>query len=260
MKTISVVIFTLFVISSCEFAERSVKPKEPPSVLTELFDVTTNSATVGLVLEYDGSAGGLDRGICWSTTPNPTIDNHVVNSMSHGDGAHYYTELTNLEENTTIYFRAFAQNVLGLSYGNELSFTTGNFNVTIPCQPTKNTFVFNLSTDKMTDVQVTYWSSFGDYSITGTTNTGYKMAVDFSKAPVSGIYTTTSNAEGIDNKCTVTIHIGGTANWLFKADSDDKVYVKKTGENKYSVTFCNLHFKSNTTNIEFDTDGNISVD
>ncbi len=54
------------------------------------------------------------QGVCYSTSPNPTItDNFVVGSA--------FT-IPNLTSNTQYYYRAFATNNLGTFYGNELSF------------------------------------------------------------------------------------------------------------------------------------------
>ena len=62
------------------------------------------------------------KGVCWSTSINPTTSN---NHTSDGTGAgNFYTLITGLTPNTTYYVRAYATNSLGTSYGNNLSFTT----------------------------------------------------------------------------------------------------------------------------------------
>jgi hypothetical protein len=78
----------------------------------------------------DGGSAVSERGICWSTSPNPTIANNKVApflsiySLS-GIGA-YYSLVTSLPANTTIYFKAYAGNGIGYAYGNELVATTKN--------------------------------------------------------------------------------------------------------------------------------------
>ncbi len=63
-----------------------------------------------------------ERGVCWSVTPNPTIDNNkVVNGSGTGQ---FISELTNLTFNTTYYVRAYAKNSIGTFYGQELTFKT----------------------------------------------------------------------------------------------------------------------------------------
>ena len=85
-------------------------------------DIHSTTATCGGNVVNDGGYGVIERGICWSTTPNPVFnDNHI----SNGDGLGAYTcQLTNLSESTTYYVRAYATNSVGIAYGEQQSFTT----------------------------------------------------------------------------------------------------------------------------------------
>ena len=75
-----------------------------------------------------------DRGVCWSTNPEPTIDdNHVSNGKKVGT---LTSELNNLTGNTTYYVRAYATNQIGTHYGNELTFSTPE--ITLPVLTTQN--------------------------------------------------------------------------------------------------------------------------
>jgi hypothetical protein len=70
----------------------------------------------------DGGSPVITRGICWGTNPQPTI---LDNTTSDGSGLGAFTSiLSNLQPNTTYYFRAYATNSVGTGYGNELSFST----------------------------------------------------------------------------------------------------------------------------------------
>ena len=74
------------------------------------------------------------RGVCWSTTHNPTItDSHT----SDGTGAGQFTSsITGLSVNTTYYVRAYATNEVGTFYAvDEKSFNT---TVGLPVVTTKN--------------------------------------------------------------------------------------------------------------------------
>ncbi|MDG1393582.1 MAG: hypothetical protein P8P55_02000 [Flavobacteriaceae bacterium] len=65
------------------------------------------------------------RGIVWSTSANPTIDD--VNDFSSENGSlngSYDSYMYNLQPNTTYYFRAYGEDCNGVFYGNELEFTT----------------------------------------------------------------------------------------------------------------------------------------
>jgi hypothetical protein len=65
------------------------------------------------------------RGIVWSTSANPTIDD--VNDFSSENGSlngPYDSYMYNLQPNTPYYFRAYGEDCNGVFYGNELEFTT----------------------------------------------------------------------------------------------------------------------------------------
>ncbi len=88
----------------------------------DVSDITTNSATCGGNVASYGNGSITARGVCWSTKPNPTIND---NKTSDGSGTGDFTSnLTNLTENTTYYVRAYATNEKGTSYGEEKSFKT----------------------------------------------------------------------------------------------------------------------------------------
>ena len=86
--------------------------------------ITTNSAVCGGNVTLDGGSSVTQRGVCWSTTQNPSIANSFT---INGSGLGTYTSsLTGLSANTTYYVRAYATNALGNSYGDQISFTTSN--------------------------------------------------------------------------------------------------------------------------------------
>lgn len=71
----------------------------------------------------DGGSTVSDRGICWSTSPNPSIANNKVSPNAWNLNT-YYSFASSLPPNTIIYFRAFAGNSIGYAYGNEISVKT----------------------------------------------------------------------------------------------------------------------------------------
>lgn len=79
--------------------------------------VKTNTCRSGLGGEVlrNGGMPVTQRGICWSTQPNPTISNsHTTNGSGSGV---FESEMQGLEENTTYYYRAYAINSVGVGYG-----------------------------------------------------------------------------------------------------------------------------------------------
>ena len=103
---------------------------------------TTNPATLPTlttinpynIFPYKASSGGnnidsggvtiSDKGLCWSTTSNPTI---ASNKISNGaNGINFTNTIRILQPATTYYIRAYAINTVGVGYGNEIQFTTAS--------------------------------------------------------------------------------------------------------------------------------------
>ena len=72
----------------------------------------------------DGLSPVTQRGVVWSTTPNPTSADNILNYGS-GTGS-FISSLSGLTTNTIYYVRAYAINANGTAYGNEVSFTTAS--------------------------------------------------------------------------------------------------------------------------------------
>ena len=89
---------------------------------TAVSNITGNTALSGGNIMSDGGAKITARGVCWSTSPNPTItDAHTNNGAGIGNFASIITGLT---MGTTYYLRAYATTSFGTTYGNEVSFDT----------------------------------------------------------------------------------------------------------------------------------------
>ena len=85
-------------------------------------NVTFQSFNSGGVITSDGGQDITVRGVCWSTSPNPTTANDTT---INGSGTGVFTSsVTGLQAATTYYVRAYAVNINGTVYGDELSFTT----------------------------------------------------------------------------------------------------------------------------------------
>jgi len=94
----------------------------PTIATTAASSVTHESATSGGNISNDGGAAVTARGVCWSTSQNPTITD---SKTEDGTGTGSYTSsITGLSAETTYYARAYATNSDGTAYGNEESFTT----------------------------------------------------------------------------------------------------------------------------------------
>lgn len=98
-------------------------PTLPILTTDEAIEVTTNSATVGGDVTEDGGAEVTARGICWGTGTMPTLnDNFKASGTGPGE---FSCTLDKLVPNTKYYSRAYAENSVGIAFGNEVVFTTG---------------------------------------------------------------------------------------------------------------------------------------
>ncbi len=95
----------------------------PPGVTTNnVTNITQTSASCGGAVTYAGGAAVTAKGLCYSTSENPTTND---NTVAGGTGIGAFTgELTGLISNTTYYVRAYATNSVGTNYGEQRTFTT----------------------------------------------------------------------------------------------------------------------------------------
>jgi surface protein len=128
----SIAVFTIVqLFVSCQKSSSSADSNTSKPVVTVSLakvntiaasEISNLSAKVGGEVVNDGGGQISSRGICWSTFPGPTIDSTKTTEGS-GTGS-FISQLTSLKALTKYYFRAYATNSKGTSYGDEISFTT----------------------------------------------------------------------------------------------------------------------------------------
>lgn len=98
-------------------------PYTVPTVTTSSIPyITSTSAIAGGHVISDGNEPVTERGICWSKIPLPTIADQKT---SDGSGNGVFTSmLTGLSSKTTYFLRAYATNLAGTGYGDEITFKT----------------------------------------------------------------------------------------------------------------------------------------
>jgi len=100
-------------------------------------NVTVTGATLGGNITNAGTPAYTERGVCWSTSQNPTVSNNKKVVSGTGTGS-FSTDVSGLTANTTYYVRAYAINSTGTAYGNQISFTTLQEPGTLPVLTTAN--------------------------------------------------------------------------------------------------------------------------
>ncbi|TXN35074.1 leucine-rich repeat protein [Flagellimonas hymeniacidonis] len=120
------IIFLFLIFFSC--SSDSSSPNEMveidlPSVNTDAArNITTNSAEVDGTITSDGGGQVTARGFVWDTGSGPMLDDSKTTNGT-GEGTFNVT-MSDLEENTKYFVRAYATNAEGTTYGNEITFTT----------------------------------------------------------------------------------------------------------------------------------------
>ncbi len=106
------------------YSVRCVKGTKPEIVTKEISQITINSAIGGGNIIDDGGTVVTSSGVCWSTQENPTIEDAKTDEgVASGS---FTSTLTGIGGELVYYVRAYAINVAGISYGQEISFATGS--------------------------------------------------------------------------------------------------------------------------------------
>ena len=98
-----------------------------PEVSTGLTDrITDTSVRIeGSIVALGNVSSIAHYGHVWGKSPQPTIQNGKLTDYgTTTETRSYFSDLTNLEPNTTYYVRAYATNEQGTAYGDDIVFTT----------------------------------------------------------------------------------------------------------------------------------------
>jgi len=94
---------------------------QPIVTTAAITGITDIAATGGGKVFWEGGASVTSRGVCWSTSANPTTANACT---TDGTGAGTFTSsLTGLIARTEYHVRAYATNSVGTAYGSDVQFT-----------------------------------------------------------------------------------------------------------------------------------------
>jgi len=110
------------IFSSCT-KDMSEIQLDPSMKTTQSMELGSDTAVVEGFVVAEGS-GLTERGVCYSTSENPTVDDSIVVYEGEAENAAFTVTLRELDYATTYYARAYALGENGAIYGEQLSFTT----------------------------------------------------------------------------------------------------------------------------------------
>ena len=141
-KILNIIVLAFLIIgfttlTNCKKEDSAVKEIKPPGKVTTSGVLATSSTNGAVLAGYVGDMGGAVfyvRGMCIDTIPNPEIETvwyaHEDTTYLYLEGEKIFNPGSFLEgsgsllPNTTYYARAFAVNEAGITYGNQIYFTT----------------------------------------------------------------------------------------------------------------------------------------
>lgn len=199
-----------------------------PTVTThaEVTDITQTSAVCGGTIINNGGAAILERGLCWSTHPNPSVNDFTTQI---GGGHEDFTGMINgLTMGTTYYLKAYAKNIAGTGYGEERVFTT------LSRPEGTLDHLFSVGENKQV------WFSSGNLQYLATTNT-WRLAesqVDCAGDDNSGMQSTWGKW--------IDLFGWGTSNYPHRTDFYQPWSTNSTNSNYYAYNQPSYHLYDQT--------------
>ena len=99
----------------------------------EISEISATSTSVLITgkITFEGKPVFFERGFCYSTSSNLTVEHNKVSVMGSGIGStgSFAADIKELNKNTTYYVKAYAINDAGVAYSEEREFTTENINL-----------------------------------------------------------------------------------------------------------------------------------
>lgn len=180
----------------------------------EVQSIKASSALVSITVESDGGSNISERGYCYSTQPNVSIEDKKV--IAGNEGIKYDYSLSNLTRGTTYYIRGYAKNNVGVHYSKEIQIQTLSG-------------IAELTTLKSTNIGQTTISLSCTVSNDGGTNI---LSRGF-------CYATTSNPTVESNTVVISGGIGDLSGTISNLMSDETYYIRAFTKTSYDISYSN---------------------
>ena len=121
---IAIMLCVIMLAANCKKDETTtpIQPSSIPVLKTiSITDITSTTARTHGQIISDGGSIITEQGICWNSSPTPTIENNKI-EINNSTG--FDCEINGLQAYTKYYVRTYAINANGIAYGNEISFRT----------------------------------------------------------------------------------------------------------------------------------------
>ncbi len=225
MKTNSIKIILFFslllTIFGCENDTDSETINASVAIETtnENAEKTYTTIKISGIVSSNGGSPVINRGVVWSTNPNPTIEDNLITANSN----EFNILVSDLVVNTSYYFRTFVTNEIETSYSEQQAISTLSLDNTswkfTTIYPNQNNFeiyskvdLFDENTTKFDEMDLPgqcpgCFVTFGTWSLEGNnltyiwegsnpTNSTYVYSGIVNGMTISGTYTHSSEPNG----------------------------------------------------------------
>lgn len=126
-KTLKTILLTTVILTSCSDSDDSPIVEEKPTIESttteETVQITFTSMKISGKVTPEGNQQINARGVCWSESTNPTIDDNKTEESSNI----FTSDIQELTENTTYHFRIYATTSESTYYSEEFTYSTSVF-------------------------------------------------------------------------------------------------------------------------------------
>jgi hypothetical protein len=239
VKILVTTLISIFFLYSC--TEEFDYGKSEHAVQTlEFSNVLQTSAMVSGAVITDNDASLFARGICYSTSNNPTVSGPKIDH-SQATLNSFTCTLINLVPSTAYFARAYATNAYGTAYGEEVTFTTKAATVPILTATTEATLISQISA-----------SSGGIITNSGASNITSR-GVCYSKTNTipTILDTKTNNGTGIGEYTSSLTNLSPNTKYYIRAYATNGVGTAYSDVKSFTTTVAAIPVISSTTAATF---------